>query len=88
MAAACLLSCAQYSSPQICIVHQSISQACISADFSFVPIVATCPCSLALMGTDYGAFLIEASRVLKAGGWLWVAEVGARLWGRGFGEQQ
>jgi hypothetical protein len=32
-------------------------------------------CSLALMGTDYGAFLVEASRVLKPGGWLWVAEV-------------
>ena len=27
------------------------------------------------MGTDYGAFLLEAARVLKAGGWLWVAEV-------------
>lgn len=33
---------------------------------------------LALMGTDYGAFLAEAHRVLKAKGWLWVAEV--RSW--------
>eukprot|EP00879_Flechtneria_rotunda_P027028 GHRR01028887.1.p1 GENE.GHRR01028887.1~~GHRR01028887.1.p1 ORF type:complete len:109 (+),score=21.67 GHRR01028887.1:146-472(+) len=31
--------------------------------------------SLALMGTDYGAFLLEAARVLKQNGWLWVAEV-------------
>jgi hypothetical protein len=34
-------------------------------------------CSLALMGTDYGSFLVEASRVLRPGGWLWVAEVRA-----------
>lgn len=81
VAADCLLSYAQYTSLQAYNVHQSISQAYISATLSFVPVVATCPCSLALMGTDYGAFLAEASRVLKAGGWLWVAEVGARLWG-------
>jgi ubiquinone/menaquinone biosynthesis C-methylase UbiE len=31
--------------------------------------------SLALMGTDYGAFLQEAARVLKDGGRLWIAEV-------------
>jgi ribosomal RNA-processing protein 8 len=31
---------------------------------------------LALMGTDYGTFLAEAHRVLKAKGWLWIAEVG------------
>lgn len=32
--------------------------------------------SLALMGTDYGLFLQEASRVLSAKGYLWIAEVG------------
>jgi ubiquinone/menaquinone biosynthesis C-methylase UbiE len=32
---------------------------------------------LALMGTDYGAFLAEAHRVLRAKGWLWIAEVGS-----------
>lgn len=32
--------------------------------------------SLALMGTDYGQFLLDAARVLKQGGWLWIAEVG------------
>jgi ribosomal RNA-processing protein 8 len=32
--------------------------------------------SLALMGLDYGAFLVEAARVLKQNGWLWIAEVG------------
>lgn len=37
------------------------------------------PNSLALMGTDYGSFLVEASRVLKPGGWLWVAEVSCNL---------
>lgn len=31
--------------------------------------------SLALMGTDYGAFIVEATRVLKYRGWLWIAEV-------------
>jgi ribosomal RNA-processing protein 8 len=31
--------------------------------------------SLALMGTDYGAFLLEAERVTRPGGWLWIAEV-------------
>jgi ubiquinone/menaquinone biosynthesis C-methylase UbiE len=31
--------------------------------------------SLALMGLDYGAFLVEAARVLKQNGWLWIAEV-------------
>eukprot|EP00878_Enallax_costatus_P031241 GHUV01034144.1.p1 GENE.GHUV01034144.1~~GHUV01034144.1.p1 ORF type:complete len:116 (-),score=24.41 GHUV01034144.1:439-786(-) len=31
--------------------------------------------SLALMGTDYGEFLLDAARVLKKGGWLWIAEV-------------
>ena len=31
--------------------------------------------SLALMGTDYGSFLIEAARVLRHKGWLWIAEV-------------
>jgi ubiquinone/menaquinone biosynthesis C-methylase UbiE len=31
------------------------------------------------MGTDYGAFLLEAARVLKPGGWLWVAEVSLKV---------
>jgi ribosomal RNA-processing protein 8 len=35
--------------------------------------------SLSLMGTDYGSFLSEAHRVLKAGGWLWIAEVRSRF---------
>ena len=35
--------------------------------------------SLALMGTDYPDFLQEAARVLRAGGWLWVAEVRSRF---------
>jgi ribosomal RNA-processing protein 8 len=35
--------------------------------------------SLSLMGTDYGAFLAEAHRVLKPGGWLWIAEVRSRF---------
>ena len=34
--------------------------------------------SLALMGVDYGAFLVEAARVLKFKGWLWIAEVGGK----------
>lgn len=34
---------------------------------------------LALMGTDYPAFLVEATRVLKPGGWLWIAEVRSRF---------
>lgn len=35
--------------------------------------------SLALMGTDYGKFLLEAHRVLKTGGFLWIAEVRSRF---------
>lgn len=35
--------------------------------------------SLALMGTDYGAFLREAARVLRPRGWLWIAEVRSRF---------
>jgi ribosomal RNA-processing protein 8 len=35
--------------------------------------------SLSLMGTDYGSFLVEAHRVLKPGGWLWIAEVRSRF---------
>lgn len=35
--------------------------------------------SLALMGVDYGSFLVEAARVVKQGGWLWIAEVRAGL---------
>ena len=34
---------------------------------------------LALMGTDYGSFLVEAHRVLKPGGKLWIAEVRSRF---------
>lgn len=34
---------------------------------------------LALMGTDYGAFLREAHRVLKPKGRLWIAEVRSRF---------
>ncbi|GAB4816142.1 hypothetical protein N2152v2_003188 [Parachlorella kessleri] len=34
---------------------------------------------LSLMGTDYGLFLEEAARVLKPGGWLWIAEVQSRF---------
>lgn len=34
---------------------------------------------LALMGTDYGKFVCEASRVLKRTGWLWIAEVRSRF---------
>lgn len=33
---------------------------------------------LSLMGTDYGAFLQEAARALRPGGWLWIAEVQSR----------
>lgn len=35
--------------------------------------------SLALMGTDYGKFLEEAYRVVKPGGYLWIAEVKSRF---------
>lgn len=34
---------------------------------------------LSLMGTDYGSFLEEAQRVLRPGGWLWIAEVQSRF---------
>ena len=34
---------------------------------------------LALMGLDYPSFLIEATRVLKQGGYLWIAEVRSRF---------
>lgn len=34
---------------------------------------------LSLMGTDYGAFLAEAARITRPGGWLWVAEVASRF---------
>lgn len=34
---------------------------------------------LSLMGTDYGAFLAEAARILKPTGWLWIAEVQSRF---------
>jgi ubiquinone/menaquinone biosynthesis C-methylase UbiE len=34
---------------------------------------------LALMGTDYPSFLREATRVLKSGGKLWIAEVRSRF---------
>ena len=36
---------------------------------------------LALMGTDYPAFLREAARVVKPGGRLWIAEVRSRFAG-------
>jgi len=35
--------------------------------------------SLALMGIDYGSFLVEARRCLKPGGRLWIAEVRSRF---------
>jgi len=34
---------------------------------------------LALMGTDYPSFLKEATRVLRPGGKLWIAEVRSRF---------
>lgn len=34
---------------------------------------------LSLMGTDYGAFLEEATRALTDTGWLWIAEVQSRF---------
>lgn len=34
---------------------------------------------LSLMGTDYGTFIEEATRVLKANGWIWIAEVQSRF---------
>ena len=37
-----------------------------------------CVFCLSLMGTDYGAFLEEAARILKQGGHLWIAEVTSR----------
>lgn len=37
---------------------------------------------LALMGTDYGAFLQEAHRLLKSKGWLWICEVRSRFAGQ------
>lgn len=43
-------------------------------DFS----VDACVFCLSLMGTDYGAFLSEAARVLRPGGCLWIAEVTSR----------
>ena len=43
--------------------------------------------SLSLMGTDYGSFLVEAHRVLKDGGWLWIAEVRSRF-ARGGGDKE
>ena len=35
--------------------------------------------SLALIGTDYPAFLKEVAKVLRPGGWLLVAEVRSRV---------
>jgi len=37
--------------------------------------------SLSLMGTDHGALFLEANRVLRPSGELWVAEVSSRLQG-------
>lgn len=34
---------------------------------------------LSLMGTDYGSFLAEAARIVRLGGWLWLAEVASRF---------
>ena len=34
---------------------------------------------LSLMGTDYGSFIEEATRVLKGNGWIWIAEVQSRF---------
>ena len=40
--------------------------------------VDACVFCLSLMGTDYGAFLVEAARILRGGGHLWIAEVTSR----------
>jgi len=40
--------------------------------------VDACVFCLSLMGTDYGAFLTEAARILRDGGHLWIAEVTSR----------
>ena len=40
--------------------------------------VDACIFCLSLMGTDYGAFLVEAARILRDGGHLWIAEVTSR----------
>lgn len=34
---------------------------------------------LSLMGTDYGKFVEEAYRLVKPGGWVWIAEVQSRF---------
>lgn len=49
---------------------------CCDAEDSSVDAAIFC---LALMGTDYGTFLKEASRVMKPGGLLWIAEVRSRF---------
>lgn len=51
----------------------------IACNMAHTPL-ATASCNvavfcLALMGTDYGSFLVEAHRGLKLQGWLWIAEV-------------
>jgi len=51
----------------------------IACNMAHTPL-GSCSCdvavfSLALMGTDYGEYLVEAARLLKKGGKLWIAEV-------------
>ena len=54
-----------------------------AANLADVPLAsASCDCCvicLALMGVDYPQFLMEASRVLKIGGKLLLAEVSSRI---------
>ena len=54
-----------------------------ACNMACVPLAARsvdcCVFCLALMGTDYPSFLAEAARVLRPGGWLWIAEVRSRF---------
>ena len=46
------------------------------ADAASVDVAVFC---LALMGLDYPSFLTEATRILRSGGYLWIAEVRSRF---------